>query len=1168
MTISTIPFHQLKEGQLNQMEGLFVSSYPSGQGGLSVGADPIFGLIREGITCHLGRVFISERNGLIKGYALCLDNLDFKGPARYPAHLFMGILPDNANFLKNLAFFHKFSFIQIVVVSASSQREGVGTGLLRKINSFYEEKGIVLLGSLVGEKNWGILNWLNQFEYLFIDYFPSGPDGALWFRVAKIFNQSKFFESINPSLLPHTFNTIIPIQLNLATQNINKLLKRLNQGPRNSTRIIWSSFFQYGFPILSKNFGMRHTYNGYYKTLLDVDKEKYPLVVDVLRKVIKYQIKKDFGQAAKVASVSPILRVSGFEMFIINDNPGHHSFPAFPDPVVFDVRSFSAADLIDSPYFKIGSRWSYRQEYKEWKRIAEAAFSSGKGGTARQEWEKWLRSKRAAPEEAEALERMAPKRLQNYNGEEKEFLREILLRRRISDVENANWEEYTRLHRELFEADKTCMEKGQLWCHAIIPMSFSSGGVSGLMFSFIAEAGERQEDKEQLINDLAYTISNAFAKNMFNIILKLQDISMRRYLMKFAIATVMARNLAHNLGSHVLAKITQKDNLDLFINLDDEELGRSIIAHFNQYLRTRMDFLADISTSEPLGSVARRLDADIIQKFKEARVITNFISGSQVDQVNIIFENLAYPGQDLIVQIPHGELGNHAFYIILENIIRNICKHEHHLLQSNTLNLVIKARSFQSKTKRERGYLITIHDTIKRKHKELRSLVQTINEKYIDSSLIEDKHRIRKLAWGIAEMKIASIYLRKKNPSEYIDIFLEPNFLRAVTLPSDEPRYSYMGYELYLKKPREAIIIGGEGLEELPESIRARWVNRGIKLLSPEMAFQDTPSVTHSHPIVVNLSGEPRPAIEQAKKFPLRWVKLEAEREKWINLLKEDTNQGILWLWENWIDGYLQRKGMARASDYQLFFRMRPSEEDRLIKQAPPERLILYDAHGDALKSGLIADPSRLAYYEAGFTPSPSRTLVEQLSALPGYEQARFRLEFLEAASTKVLLVDERIQSDINEGKASRLGGHYSRIEELAWMNIYAPPLERTNLAKGNFSQREKDGLTEWLAERLSSERIDFVALHQGIIEKFRLSPGEFYDKYIRSFDGRPEMVVISGRGEAFDLPPNLLFLNYSNLAMYAVEEKSKYHFCQLLFSARTLINQHESTTDPGIHHL
>ena len=175
-----------------------------------------------------------------------------------------------------------------------------------------------------------------------------------------------------------------------------------------------------------------------------------------------------------------------------------------------------------------------------------------------------------------------------------------------------------------------------------------------------------------------------------------------------AMTAIIARNLSHNIGSHVLSRwivalnellekgkkleditrtnYNERVNLvgqDKFIRLVSgvyESLERS--KPLFQYIQHRMDFIAAVATSIPSSEMTMDFKNDILKPFKkqagqpaEQNVLLENIAASEGFD-NVTFDDdMKIPKDCERVSIPNGVIGSHAIYSILENFIRNAAKH-------------------------------------------------------------------------------------------------------------------------------------------------------------------------------------------------------------------------------------------------------------------------------------------------------------------------------------------------------------------------------------------------------------------------------------------------------------------------------------------------------------
>lgn len=219
----------------------------------------------------------------------------------------------------------------------------------------------------------------------------------------------------------------------------------------------------------------------------------------------------------------------------------------------------------------------------------------------------------------------------------------------------------------------------------------------------------------QLLSDFLLKASATKSGELF----KEKDKDIINQATRAAISQVMARNTSHNIGAHVMNKligdirnlaflsykkgknyhtnIELKNHLhsDVVKQLKGDKLLKSLdrkskiaflhneialdqISIFNNYVKCRLDYLADISFGTPLMQTNKYAYADLFKELDKVRLLLEHISGLDNFKFQIKFQKNGKDldeNYDLLVAIPNDILGTQAFYNILENIIRNSAKH-------------------------------------------------------------------------------------------------------------------------------------------------------------------------------------------------------------------------------------------------------------------------------------------------------------------------------------------------------------------------------------------------------------------------------------------------------------------------------------------------------------
>ena len=182
----------------------------------------------------------------------------------------------------------------------------------------------------------------------------------------------------------------------------------------------------------------------------------------------------------------------------------------------------------------------------------------------------------------------------------------------------------------------------------------------------------------------------------------------RRAALRSAVSAIMGRNMSHNIGSHVLARYAGR------IAEEKGSEGRlDARVDFLAYLQRRMDFLAEVATSDRafwsqpmlLGQQLKRFNLeeqcklfwnaaptdevpgrvvhqqgqeDVVQRYEQKLPLLSNITGKHDLIASVDFKIVDAGGRaqgDLLFSCPGGEVGLHALYIILENVIRNSARH-------------------------------------------------------------------------------------------------------------------------------------------------------------------------------------------------------------------------------------------------------------------------------------------------------------------------------------------------------------------------------------------------------------------------------------------------------------------------------------------------------------
>lgn len=572
---------------------------------------------------------------------------------------------------------------------------------------------------------------------------------------------------------------------------------------------------------------------------------------------------------------------------------------------------------------------------------------------------------------------------------------------------------------------------------------------------------------------------------------------------KAAAAAVMARNMSHNIGSHVLVNVIEdlkkakalQDASDSAEEPEDNQLLEKTTELLG-YLQSRMEFIADIATTQTTVTAPLPLKKDVMDRFydpgnlhggdaKWQKLVMRHISGAadvcvMQDGNGIVRKNidLVYDekSQDTLVAFPNELMGAQALYIIFENLIRNAVKHA--IIPSDDAQLPAKQLRFlvrledipPSGTNHYANYYkLVIIDNLGEANHLMRSRRDfVIHENYqakkvdftrflnhkIEKSIVKN-NALRQGDWGLLEIKICSAYLRKINIAD-IDERQSPPLTRVAFYDDkgnkqrgNQPRHYNLGYEFYLKKPKIIMCLLYPEVV-LPPLV---WDNME-KLKRMGIDFIDLPAgVTESENGVPDWLKEHGYDARSEHEFmilvgfPQAVSSLSNSNQTCLYCNVHELCEEILQVNQNSVAAW-----NLHAFRRNILLKLNPSLSQYSIKPVdagtttPPAAMdIVFDNHGHYFKrgGGAAVAVKQSPYYESFITLSPTNTLLGDLSRLrrdqaTATEAEALRYELIQAALVPIAVVDERVQLSVYEQAAE---GDKSHLDP-ARMKIFIPPAE------------------------------------------------------------------------------------------------------------------------------
>lgn len=721
---------------------------------------------------------------------------------------------------------------------------------------------------------------------------------------------------------------------------------------------------------------------------------------------------------------------------------------------------------------------------------------------------------------------------------------------------------------------------------SIEPGEMSSYGDHVLCFEFpkdtyFPEGGVTKENLERLGEYYTEKLIPVFDK----ILLKNKVI---KHSIKSAVAAIIGRNMSHNIGSHVLSYGPA--------SLKTAETNLAQV-RFYEYLRQRMDFIAEICTSDPSWCPSMNLIRDILIPFFRQDMLLNYIALSEgvhrdvceerdcsKNHHNMHFKVLIggetcfeaksqqfFPDpefsyklndegeftpekyffrskdpepliirHDIAVSIPHGIIGCHAFYSILENLIRNSAKHGQNWLK--------KGKGFEiviSIDERNPDFVkLNLTDNMGNCDNQLKDKLSSGLDPS-EEPLVDNEGRLNSGNLGLKEMRVCANFLRMR-PTNQADVKTPRQSLwsdealkkplieidcEKKTCSQDRPcENPNLQYALYLFKPKEALVICSDQIiKRMKKEDLDRLQKHGIYFKSME-TFKTSHERGFFHRFIAvqsELMGDLMAHVKsQDYQIPLRVVSV----DKPDNISVED-------LYKKWI------KGIDPNFD-NLKIAWRGSHSGGIddifctkSKQIPEDTNILFDNHGECNREG-----DGCIYYQPYRGDERIYRLLYTIAGEKESQRLRY-YELIEASVTNVIIADERIwkktAGDLNFGPQLTR----TKREVLNDMRVRLTPIENNRVSLKVIKQ--------FLAK--TEKKIPcFFIIHQGIIDKMNDREQKDLDKIIADYQNRLDhftYIVTSGRGIP-DFSHRAKFIEISNLEKF-IEERDKYSLVQTLFALR-----------------
>lgn len=682
-----------------------------------------------------------------------------------------------------------------------------------------------------------------------------------------------------------------------------------------------------------------------------------------------------------------------------------------------------------------------------------------------------------------------------------------------------------------------------------------------------------------------------------------------------AIAQVMARNMSHNFGSHVLSYFISPDAyqkfgdkfvaaLERYGSLEGDDLSTELFkdvdngknyqaAYFMQYLKSRMDYLSEVTFGVSDLVTTKMMYGDVMKELDRARILLNHISGIEDFKYHFRVvrsdgrEDKPLKGEDPGVAFPNDVLGCQAFYNIVENIIRNTAKHNGGNAGGKDVVFTVRIKDVRPGKTVVEGtnelYCVEIDDGLP--VKDIDNLVRRQNER-INESVLDANNNLRNHSLGLLEMKASAAFLRQIDladivSEEYrIDVDREDrdwhehngvkrmNIIKAFKAPVQDQGYA-LGYRFFLQKPKEFLFVGDNWWKLFNKQKRNNLLRLGIQFVSTS-DFKESIDAgeAFSHPFLI-YDETSKLAVQDRNNQTLLPIRIISdEKKKLAHLLRKKVPDADLLT-------------ALKDEAWKMFV-----PEPATIKgelQTSCEKQVVLKHHKET-----YLDDFNMVYRSRSFRGKEvwmenltSRTMCKMpvFSSLPlnpkkpvaSYAREIRKQDWIgrsiyEAYHDRVVIIDERVQQYAEENTEDSIPCR--KLFESTNVSVPRRPVtgaDGTVQLPPDFDRRRMASLIPLApddfkayveaVERYVDNRIrdSYLIVHYGILERMYDRDETLISEKLEQWARRAKRVVVtSGRGShSIQLPDSVCFASLSSVLYACSESRNKYLINYLVHQAR-----------------
>ena len=672
-----------------------------------------------------------------------------------------------------------------------------------------------------------------------------------------------------------------------------------------------------------------------------------------------------------------------------------------------------------------------------------------------------------------------------------------------------------------------------------------------------------------------------------NIIVCIKEYQKRQNAVRTSIAQVMARNLAHNYGAHVISNLV---NDGVYAKLSDEEIKESLtkfassnnvfqkgknlqLPYLFQYLKSRMDYLSEVTFGIPNMLSTKYVYGDVCKELDRVRILLNYISGIPGFRYNFCLKHngkVLTDENDIAIAFPSDVLGNQAFYNIIENIIRNTAKHA----CNNNQEVVTFTIEFTDVEDFPDFYCVEIDNGLA--EADIDELVKKQNWR-INTSVLENDNNLRSHSLGLLEMEASAAFLRQVDIAKVdsFDYHFEDkdgpkNEFENLILLKAINKNGALGYRFFMQKPKEFLLVGDFDVT-VPKKDAAG--KEGVQFISEEeFAKALSEGKSFAHPFLLyhyNISEQTKELLSDGSDcktlLPVRKLRLGKEDEKSITKIintskrNEIVRQMKEHVWISYYENVIVKElknpnnketiivtefdGFSSPINNQVVFlnhatKTQHEEYWQLFRKDPS-----FEGWIENLSSRTSTKLPEFSKYSIGTDNEVSEYVLNIEEVKP------LNYEIFEAYHNKVLVLDERVQKfskENFEGSSNKVGGQIPSSSLFESTHVLMPEIQLDPVV---YKEEAIKKIEQFINDNMANA---FVLIHYGILERMYKKETVINEKLCAWAKVAKRLVVTSGRGaHSLTLPTSVCFVNLSSVLYAFAENRNKFIINNLLNQTR-----------------